>query len=72
VVRLAPQLQPDITEAETHGAQALHMRRTTEAEQAVTAALAQALAEFHRPREVGIFRDGGSIAIHCHSQVPAD
>ena len=74
----APQLQPDVTEAETTAAQAIHMRRTTETRQAVTAAPADPLPELHPWREVGwIFRDGGCIAIErecteIHSQVPVD
>jgi hypothetical protein len=65
--RFAPQLQPDLTEAETHAAQALHMKRTTEADQALTEVLAEAFRESHRRDDVKV----SCAAIHRHSQVQA-
>ncbi len=64
VGRSAPQLQPDVTEPETTAAQALHMGRTTETEQTLTAAPAEAPSEFRQRREVGwIFPHGGCVGI---------
>lgn len=60
----APRLQPDVTEHETTGAQALGMGRSDDDTGRVRTRLTEALPDLDPWREAGwIFREDGCVAI---------